>query len=85
MKLLVFGQPSVYGQQRSFQQLLERCRANGWIVQQCGTTSRDDIGMMEAYDIVQTPALALIDDEGRALKLWQFNLPSYDELAGLFI
>ncbi len=85
MKLLVFGQPSAYGQQRSFRHLLERCRINGWTVEQRGTTTRDDIGAMEVYDIVQTPAFVLIDDDGRALKLWQFSLPSYDEVAGLFI
>jgi hypothetical protein len=39
---------------------------------------------MEAYDIVSTPALLVLNDDGAVISTWQHALPSYEEIGHAF-
>ena len=80
MKLLVFGRPTSYAEQQTFQALLDRAKRAGRTVELVETTSREGIARMQIYDVVTTPALVVVNDDGVLIAGWQHRVPSYDEL-----
>lgn len=84
MKLLVFGKPTSYAETKSFNTMLERVSMSGRLVEQVDSTSRDGIARMELFDIVTTPALVVLTDDGRTISTWQYTLPTFEELSQAF-
>ncbi len=84
MKLLVFGQPTSYVDQKAFARMIEKVELSGKVVEEVDSLSRDGIARMEAYDIVSTPALLVLNDDGAVISTWQHALPSYEEIGHAF-
>ncbi len=43
--------------------------------------TREGANMAELYDVVQYPAVIVIDDQGKLLRLWQGGTPLINELS----
>lgn len=85
MKLLVFGRPDLKVDQIVFDKLLKHCHQAQWDIQERTSLTRDDVATMEIYDITQTPAFIITQDDGKPSHIWQDRVPSYDELATYYI
>lgn len=85
MKLLVFGKPELRVDQIGFDKLLKRCRQADWQLVERAGTSRDDMATMAIYDVVQTPAMVIVQDDGKPSQIWQHRVPSYEEMATYYL
>lgn len=83
MQVIFFGQPDTVLEGRNFTDLVRSARnqfgEDAVLVRD--TTSRESIGQMEAYQIMNTPAVLIVRDDGGAVALWQQTTPSLSEIS----
>lgn len=84
MKLLVFGQPASYADKKAFAKMIEKVERSGKVVEEVDSNGRDGIARMETYDVVTTPALLVLSDDGSLVSSWQHSMPSYEEISHAF-
>lgn len=82
MKVIFFGEPESYVDQREYRQLIESAtdQLGVNVVSQRDTLSRDSIASMELYQIFNTPAVLICREDGALVALWQHSIPSMSDI-----
>jgi hypothetical protein len=85
MKIMFFGSAGSYAEQRQLDQLKEEASSQfrGVQVEDYDGESRESVGKLESYDILNTPAVIVAQDDGTPLGIWQHRLPTLDEITYL--
>jgi hypothetical protein len=83
MQVIFYGKPDTVLEGREFSRLISDARSQFGedAIELRDTTSRDSIGQMEAYQIVKTPAVLIIRDDGAPVALWQHTKPSLTDIS----
>lgn len=83
MKILFIGQGKSYVDERSIAEMADTCRSlyRDAIIERLDDEGRDSIALLQAYDIMQTPAVLITQDDGKLLGMWQHRLPTMEEIS----
>lgn len=82
MKVLVIGEAQSTEQRLALEELIAQCnRQLDGQVEIRSSTSRDGVGAMEAYDVLDTPAVIVARDDGAPVAMWQHSLPAFTEVS----
>lgn len=80
---MFFGSAGSFSEQRQLDQLKEEAGSQfrDLLVENYDGDSRESVGKLESYDILNTPAVIVTRDDGAPLGIWQHRLPTLDEIA----
>jgi hypothetical protein len=82
MKILVIGEAKSPEQREELDYLVEQCdKLLDGQVERRSSTSRAGVGTMEAYDILNTPAVLVVRDDGGVVAMWQHSLPLFSDVS----
>ncbi|MBP9827170.1 hypothetical protein KBC99_01685 [Candidatus Saccharibacteria bacterium] len=82
MQIIFFGEAGSVPERRKMTELISLCETDLRTTPRLESgQSRNGVGAMEAYEIMRTPAIAVVRDDGSPLRIWQGELPSFAELS----
>ncbi len=85
MQVLVLGVAQTVADNRQLAALIASCEEHfRQPVRREAADSRAGQGLMEAYDVVQTPAVLVTRDDGTAMAIWQRSLPTFADVSYSF-
>lgn len=82
---MFFGSAETFSDQQQLDRLKEEVRSQfrDARVEDYDGDSRESVGKLESYDILNKPAVIVTQDDGAPLGIWQHRLPTLDEITYL--
>lgn len=85
MKAFLIGTASTRVAQLELDRLIARVEHELGPVERIVAQSREGVAKARAYDIVSTPAIAIVRDaDGSPVALWQYTMPRFDDIAAYY-
>lgn len=83
MKVMFFGKPDIYGDQREYNRLIEGSKEQFGddSVTVHDSDSRDSIAILEIYQVFNTPAVLVCREDGSPVAIWQHTLPTLSDIS----
>ncbi len=83
MQVIFYGKPDTVLERREYSRLIESARnqLGEDAISTRDISSRDSVGQMEAYQIMKTPAVLIVRDDGSPVALWQHSVPSLADIS----